>query len=719
MKTFFFPFIKKHGDKLTLLFLSALFILWFFPEFIFHPNHYLLTNSGDGLKSYYCFFYHTHFDDSLIQFKGMNYPHGEHYLFTDGFPLLAWTIQCLPFLKPFGIVLIHWSLMLSLWLTPFFLYLILKRLKTETWIALLGSLSLFMLQPQFPRLFSHLSLSYSVFFPLSWYLLLRFKSSEKKVAWTFILMFNQLVWYFTHPYLGFMISVFYGLDWIVQQFGKRTLRTRISTFIPVITPMLMVQIFLKLTDQITDRPENPFGFFEYQAHWKSIFLPSSGVIHDWIGEIISFDEFRWEGQAYVGFLTMSICLLGVFWTLFQLVKNRKITSPLSMELLMAFFASGLLLILSFGFPFNGNPSWLKIVPFLKQFRALGRFSWPFYFVAGVVSVHLLSQFYQFIRRWKNSQSIHFVSVFIISLLFILQMKEGLRLANFPKTFSNNIFEKEHLAKDERALIAACQAVKASYQAILPLPWFHIGSEIFGKEAPNEAIRLAFLLSAHTGKPLYAVMLGRTSISQTIDYFHSFDVSEKINQPIHLLLIRNQANTLYEEDENSLFDHARKYVDNELYQVSILTPEKQTLRKHKKRIILRDYFGEFGTTGGQLHHNNYCGQLENYNTILSLDSTRMKRNQWYEINFDYYPDWTHPLDNVCYLEYIHPKTQAVNWIYSRNIGSFPGISSQKIHVRFRFKSTEFPCEYHCFLKGSSKNVSFELNHLTVEEILPKK
>ncbi|MEY3844783.1 MAG: hypothetical protein RL293_1205 [Bacteroidota bacterium] len=179
----FFPIIRNH-PKALLLFGTACFLIWQLPDLIFHPNDILLSGGGDGLKSYFCFYYHIHYDDSLIHFTGMNYPHGEHYLFTDGFPLITWLVQLLPFLKPFGIGLIHCSLVLSLWLTPLFIFLILKKMKTETWIALLGAFSLFLLQPQFPRLFSHLSLAYSLFFPLSWYILIRYNEESNFMVHT-------------------------------------------------------------------------------------------------------------------------------------------------------------------------------------------------------------------------------------------------------------------------------------------------------------------------------------------------------------------------------------------------------------------------------------------------------------------------------------------------------------------------------------------------------
>lgn len=705
----------QNRTKALLLFITACFLIWQLPDLIFHPNDILLTGEGDGLKSYFCFHYHIQYDDSLIHFTGMNYPHGEHYMFTDGFPLITWLVQILPFLKPYGVALIHWSLILSLWLTPLFIYLILKKMKTETWIAVLGALSLFLLQPQFPRLFSHLSLAYSLFFPLSWYILIRYKEDSTNLKWFLLSITNQLFWYFMHPYLGFIITLFYGLEWLFQQFQKVSWKKRLSDFVPVVTPVIFMQLFLKLTDYIKDRPVNPYGFFEYQAHWKSIFLPPTGSIHRWMGSFMDFIEVSWEGQTYLGYLTILMLILGCV-KMIPHVRNRfRSLNSLHRTLLFSFCGASILLILSFGFPFNGNPNWLEFVPFLKQFRALGRFSWPFFYVAGVLSIVLLSHLYRS-QSEKNNRSSYFAAA-VVALLIGLQIVEAWNLLSIPKSFSANLFQLKNLNKEQKQLIQFSEKGKENYQAILPMPWFHVGSETFGKVATQETLLHSFLISAHTGIPINAVMMGRTSQEQTLRYFQFFNLKETNRLVVRhsLLLVHPLANGLYAEDEQLIYDESKALFKNDFIELHLL--EKQS-RKWKDplsyKVVVTDDFEDKKHWGSMVKDGRFRGLIENYNTILTLDSTQTVPDQWYNLSYDYYPDWSKPIANVCYLEFVHPETKAITWFYNRSICSFPGISKKAIHVNVSFKTQMFPCEYHCFLVGNSKNIYFEIDNLVLKK-----
>jgi hypothetical protein len=303
------------------------------------------------------------------------------------------------------------------------------------------------------------------------------------------------------------------------------------------------------------------------------------------------------------------------------------------------------------------------------------------------------------------------------ILIGFQLLEALNLLVIPSSFTSNLFDYKNVNKEEKELIQSCK--KADNRAILPLPWFHIGSEIYAKEVSSETLRHSFLLSAHTGIPLYAVMMGRTSKQQTIDYFHSLGSEKAVGglKLNHLFIYHLPSSVLYEEDEQLILNKAislRKNHRGELkYHQNILY--NQGVKKNFKQVI-SDNFDDQKKWGGQINNNKFRGLIENYNTILSLDSSQVKPYNWYEITFDYFPDWTKPIDNVCYIEYIDPKTKEVRWFYSRSVGSYTGIKKNSIEVKIRFKSQDFPCVYHCFLRGSGKNIFFEVDNLRVRELL---
>ena len=252
-----------------------------------------------------------------------------------------------------------------------------------------------------------------------------------------------------------------------------------------------------------------------------------------------------------------------------------------------------------------------------------------------------------------------------------------------------------------------------------MPWFHVGSETFGKEASKETLLYSFLISAHTGIPINAVMMGRTSQEQTLQYFQFFNVKESHRLDLNhsLLLVHPCENGLYAEDEQLVYDESKPYFNNKLAELKIIGKQKSVWQDpYTYQEVLRDEFNDNHLWGAAIKNGRFNGLIENYNTILSVDSTKLEPNQWYDLSFDYYPDWSKPIANVCYLEYIHPETKAITWFYNRSIGSFPGISKKVIHVNLNFQTQNFPCEYHCFLVGNSKNGRFEIDHLSLKKRL---
>jgi hypothetical protein len=213
------------------------------------------------------------------------------------------------------------------------------------------------------------------------------------------------------------------------------------------------------------------------------------------------------------------------------------------------------------------------------------------------------------------------------------------------------------------------------------------------------------------------MMGRTSREQTMRYFQFFNLKETHRFVVDhsLLLVHPLVNSFYAEDEQLIYDESKAYYNNGIVELRLL--EKQN-RKWKDpysyKVVIKEEFEDKKQWGSMMRNGRFHGLIENYNTILTLDSTQIEPDQWYDLSFDYYPDWSKPLANVCYLEFVHPETKAINWFYNRSICSFPGISKKAIQVNLSFKTQIFPCEYHCFLVGKSKNVYFEIDHLRLKK-----
>ncbi len=55
-----------------------------------------------------------------------------------------------------------------------------------------------------------------------------------------------------------------------------------------------------------------------------------------------------------------------------------------------------------------------------------------------------------------------------------------------------------------------------YQAIIPLPYFHVGSENLWLEPNSDILKNTFIVSLKTGLPTTGVAMSRTSLSQTFN-----------------------------------------------------------------------------------------------------------------------------------------------------------------------------------------------------------
>ena len=151
-----------HNKWFALIFLG-IFVCITHLKIIQNPDMFLVTG-GDGSKNYYTFLYHIQHDSSLLTFEGMNYPFGEHIVFTDNQPLLATVIKLLaqqfPVLKCYLIPIHNMALLLGWLLGAWGLFLSFRRLDISWYWAIMTTMALFLLQPQNDRMNGHFALAY-------------------------------------------------------------------------------------------------------------------------------------------------------------------------------------------------------------------------------------------------------------------------------------------------------------------------------------------------------------------------------------------------------------------------------------------------------------------------------------------------------------------------------------------------------------------------------
>ncbi len=501
--------------------LGAAILMFFYGKILIHPNNYMFSNSGDGIKNYYTYAYHIKYDSTYTNLEGMNYPYGENYLYTDSHPILSntfkWLSSNLPFFNSHAIGILNSLLLLSIWFTFIIVYLLLVHFKLNKWISIFFSISITLLAPQIFRISGHFALSYSMAIPLSW--LLTLKAIQKPKSLYLVLLFaNNIFWMFIHAYLGVIAISFIFSIWLLQilfeQQKKQYLLKYIGLGITIIAPIILFYIYSKAIDTHIGRTNNPSGFLLYNAEFDDILIPHDKpffpFINKWTGGVIKLE---WEARGYVG-LFNALLFIAILITLLVSIFNTKTRSLLSSifnnKLLnISLIAAFIVLLFAMGVPFKQFPILLDTLPIFKQFRATGRFVWPFYFAFTVFAA------YVFQTKALYSQKNKFVGHLCLILLLGISYAEGHQYhIHESKKMSKhtNLFNTTFLPKTFKKSMDLVHP--QDYQAIITLPFYYYGSESYARPRNENALRTSLIFSYHTGIPIVCANLTRTSIEES-------------------------------------------------------------------------------------------------------------------------------------------------------------------------------------------------------------
>ena len=507
---------------IILILVHLLILLCFYGQIIFHPDQYMFGISGDGIKNYFTFAWHIKHGTGLMEFEGMNFPYGEHFLYTDGHPFFVAIFKILTkwnsWFTDYSIAILNEWLLLNSILCSLFLFLIFKWFKLESGIAILASIAITLLSPQVFRLPGHLALSYSYAIPCSIYLSLRIlKGCKGSVFWLWV---HGLFFLFTHAYLGMMAI---GLPFLIflmsiafERDGSALRRTKILALIICLSAVIIFYLFLLWTDSHPDRTNNPAGFFLYNAELDDLLIPGEGPIRQLLDRISLVEiDLEWEARAYLGitgvFFFISIIILALFSTLFKRSRKRLYAFFHQRELNILLLASVFFLLFAFAFPFKQIRELIEFVPIFKNFRATGRFVWPFFYSFQIFFVVTLFQWKKkHGMKWNSTMKSVFVYLTLITLLlegFIQQHIVSTSIKQYP-----NLLSKSRVDEFNGKFGDTIHFSK--YQALISLPYFHHGSESFDRIRHDEAMRNTMRVSYYTGLPMVNANLTRVSIPES-------------------------------------------------------------------------------------------------------------------------------------------------------------------------------------------------------------
>ncbi len=691
---------RNKGIWLTLL-LSLIVLFCFFGKILKHPNQVYFSKDGDGLQSYYTTIYHIKYDSTYSHFQGMNYPYGEHVIFTNCQPVISNTLKFISKniidVSDYAVGVINLMMLLSIIIAAVFLYLILTEFNLNWFYSTFVAIGIAYLSPLLNRFSGHYSLSYVFSIPIVIYLLIKF---YKNPAWEkslitgiFILLMSTF-----HMYNFAFASFILGIFWIVQLISDKKFRkwkfALLNIFLQIILPILVINVWLLITDKVHDRTAFPWGFLVYKSDWEGVFLQYQNVTIPFLKSFMHPQHVEWEGWAYIGHLAsylyififtvwacipffttgkmgffLTVLLIGIIiqifvrrrWNFFAVTDNKLLSI-----LLWAGFLS---LLFSFAWPFIFFPWLVHYAGPLSQFRGIGRFSWIFYYTINIGVFYFIYNL-KFLKKYLR------VVVLIISVL-VLYYDAYENTRSISKGLNNNIPELSKNSWDSNIADLIKNIDTKKYQSIIPLPFFHVGSENIWLAPNDNSTFNSLIVSLKTGLPMNAVLMSRTSISQTYNNLSIVNepyrplevltqcVSEK---PFLLLVTKCDEITLSEKnliseakliskgDEISLYELKKEKLKN--IADSLYFNVASELRKEKlffnDNCFSTDPVVRFVNLHFEDNQNNfgynskscYTGKIKEYNTIFegtlpnALPDTDYVFSFWFgRIHHDLYPGTT--------------------------------------------------------------------------------
>ncbi len=516
--------MKKNWIIILFLMLISSLVLFSNLKPVFqYPNSILYSKGGDALKSYFNFSYYLKYDEG-IKHDGINYPYGDHLQYINSHPLY---VQIIKFVDKHiypvanhGVGILNLTMLISLILAIPFLFLILRHYSLPRWYAAIMSLILLFLTPQFDRIHGHFEMVYAFFLPMYWYLLIRWRERDKRWAWGSLLILSGLVGGFTSAYYASFYAIFILGVLFVELWNNREnlggfWKEGLMLFALAAVPLLIVRGLVSATDWVHDRPNNPYGFDVYHATFLSMFLPFSSPLKSLLENHINMN-FQWEGRAYVGLpatlLAVSIFING-FLRIFSKKKfNWKVFVP-DKEFNVYYFSAILILLFSMCIPFKyGFDFLLDLLPPVKQFRALGRFSWIFYYVFTVYAAWF---FYRLFRLLKLKKMPLLASLLLIFVIGYWAIDAGTNIKRSTRNLLNKNDKFESSDEEFLSRFKEAGVQPDEFQAIFFLPFASTCGDKLLFEHTLNGFSEAMKCSYHTGIPLVQSFSPRLSYSNAL------------------------------------------------------------------------------------------------------------------------------------------------------------------------------------------------------------
>ncbi len=721
---------------------SLIFVLYFYSDIFLHPNTYLFDFNGDAVKNYFTYAAHIE-DDALINSGILNYPYGENFLYLDSHPLLTMIIKALaipfPGITNYSIGILNFLMIFGILITSVLLYLILRKLKVNMWYSAAGAVAISVLSPQIFRILGHYALSYSFMVPLTWYLFIRFTETNNRLKWSVYIFINNLLWYLIHGYMGMMAVSFIFICHLsyLLIYNQKTIQSwkpwRYFA-LQTVVPLFLFWLFITLSDTHIGRVKTPKGILENVANFYSVFLPHRQPLKHFFDQYFEIKTV-WEGLSYIGVASSIVILFFILNNLLKVFKIKLVNDkPLfhNPAMITALISSVLLLFLSMGYPFKFKMEFLlEHIKVINNFRSIGRFAWVFYYVITVWAVYYMYLFYE---SRKNRKYLWIPFILLIPLSYFIEALPYHKETSVKTKVTPNSFSLESVPNE---IIAGLKSFNAQdYQAIIPLPYFLMGAEDYGKAATREAYLTTMTFGYHTKLPLLANYSTNSSIVESKNLYqllapstYQKEIENDINSDKPFLIVYtkedlsqaeknllNRSHLVYENDQFSLLslrkDHL--FIDSSLNYISSFNEIQDQLvekggfllRKRDKDKFLRFYsYDSLNSDITRTGLASYQGNMKDYNFLARLKPLELTEGKTYIFSFWMYNDndqfGQKALDAFVIFEAKNSNNES-KWLINVDPSKSVNIEGQWSLIEIECTIPDSNHEYSVVVKGKGKS-----------------
>ncbi|WP_200507049.1 hypothetical protein [Adhaeribacter terrigena] len=539
---------------LALLVLQAVIIFYTFRDVLSTSDEFLLVNSWDGLKNYFTYYAWLKQPETapFFHFTQHNYPFGETVLYTDNTPLFAALVKVFSRwvfdLTPYALSLHNAFMVAGLAVASLILYRIFRLLRTPQGIAFAAAFFLPWISPQLLRLkLGHYNLSFSWVLLLVVYLLLKlyqhFPDRRKTLQLSGALVVTLVLSSFLHMYyllLNLSFIGFFFLFWFLRcLLKKREINVWVGVLglINVCIPPALVLAIIRLPDEnyhLRRSIAEGYDRLDWKLNLEAFITPYP--YNKLKLEFLRYPEIPYESWLYLGgFVLGSFIVWLIMMVLLRigLVKINRLSEKepelikpflwlfglsalgctfIAMGETYAFFGGAFTFTNYFNLFFYIH----QFSEVVTQFRVLSRFAWIVFWFCNIAAVYWLG----FV--WKHyTQPVWLKLLVVPGLLLLLAIDMRDMRKHISKVKGENVMSHPKHLQFMRNL--AGNLDPQEFQAILPIPFYHEGSEDYDISLfPDDAFyRGSIQLSEVTGLPIMASKLSRTPPVQVQHFLSIF------------------------------------------------------------------------------------------------------------------------------------------------------------------------------------------------------